>query len=61
MIQPGGGQTKKITRKTKIQQGKDVLITTFPAIIAELEEIKKGDTIEWEYADGVTIIKKSTE
>lgn len=50
---------KKITRKTKIQQGKDVLTTTFPAIIAELENIKKGDTIEWEYADGVTIVKKS--
>lgn len=37
----------KITRTTKVQQGKGIYTTTIPATISEILGIQKGSILEW--------------
>jgi len=41
----------EIIRKTKVQQGKNINTTTIPAVISEIMNIQKGDTLMWTLSD----------
>lgn len=54
----------KIKRKTKIQQGDNVLHTTIPLTVVEMLGLKKGDSLEWEVTKGrasFKVMKEETE
>lgn len=50
----------KIKRKTKIQQGDNVLHTTIPLTVVEMLGLKKGDSLEWEVTNGRASFQKQS-
>lgn len=48
----------KVKRKTKIQQGDNILKTTIPLTVCEVLELEKGDTLAWSVEEGKAIIQK---
>ena len=51
----------KIKRKTKIQQGDNILKTTIPLTVVEMLNLKKGHSLEWEVNDGKASFKAIRE
>lgn len=51
----------KVKRKTKIQQGDNILKTTIPLTVCEVLEFEKGDSLMWSIENGKAIIQKENK